>query len=65
MSNLLVQELSGLFLAFCRIGGCLMLMPGFSNPRIPVQVRLFMAFAAFVPDEWSAEMRFFFISINK
>lgn len=46
MSNLLVQELSGLFLAFCRIGGCLMLMPGFSNPRIPMQVRLFMAFAA-------------------
>ncbi len=28
-------------------------------PAIP----LFMAFAAFVPDEWSAEMRFFFISI--
>ncbi|MEM7299991.1 MAG: ABC transporter permease [Pseudomonadota bacterium] len=28
-------------------------------PAIP----LFMALAAFVPDEWSAEMRFFFISI--
>ena len=28
-------------------------------PAIP----LFMALAAFVPDEWSAETRFFFISI--
>lgn len=33
------------FLMFCRIGGCLMLMPGFSSPRIPVQVRLFVAIA--------------------
>jgi flagellar biosynthetic protein FliR len=33
------------FLLFCRIGGCLMLMPGFSSPRIPVQVRLFVAIA--------------------
>ena len=30
---------------FCRIGACLMLMPGFSRPRIPVKVRLFVAFA--------------------
>lgn len=34
------------FLMFCRIGGCLMLMPGFSSPRIPVQVRLFIAISA-------------------
>ena len=33
------------FLLFCRIGGCLMLMPGFSSTRIPVQVRLFVAVA--------------------
>lgn len=33
------------FLLFCRIGGCLMLMPGFSSPRVPVQVRLFVAIA--------------------
>lgn len=33
------------FLLFCRIGGCLMLMPGFSSPRIPMQVRLFVAIA--------------------
>jgi flagellar biosynthetic protein FliR len=33
------------FLAFCRIGGCLMLMPGFSSARVPAHVRLFIAVA--------------------
>lgn len=33
------------FLAFCRIGACLMLMPGFSSARVPVNVRLFIAVA--------------------
>jgi flagellar biosynthetic protein FliR len=33
------------FLLFCRIGGCLMLMPATSSPRVPVQVRLFIALA--------------------
>jgi flagellar biosynthetic protein FliR len=33
------------FLLFCRIGGCLMLMPGFSSARVPAQVRLFIALA--------------------
>lgn len=33
------------FLIFCRVGGCLMLMPGFSTTRVPVQVRLFLAVA--------------------
>jgi flagellar biosynthesis protein FliR len=33
------------FLIFCRIGGCLMLMPGFSSPRVPVVVRLFLCVA--------------------
>ncbi len=33
------------FVVFSRIGGCLMLMPGLSSPRIPVQVRLFIALA--------------------
>ena len=40
------------FILFCRIGACLMLMPGFSSPRIPTTVRLFLAVAitlAFVP----------------
>lgn len=31
------------FLIFCRIGGCLMIMPGFGSPRVPVQVRVFLA----------------------
>jgi flagellar biosynthesis protein FliR len=33
------------FLLFCRIGGCLMLMPGVSSARVPVNVRLFIALA--------------------
>lgn len=33
------------FLIFCRVGGCLALMPGFSSPRTPVQIRLFLAIA--------------------
>ncbi len=40
------------FILFCRIGSCLMLMPGFSSPRVPVMVRLFLSVAitlAFVP----------------
>lgn len=31
------------FLVFCRIGGCLMIMPGFGSPRVPMQVRVFLA----------------------
>jgi flagellar biosynthetic protein FliR len=31
------------FLIFCRIGACLMLMPGFSSARIPMSARLFIA----------------------
>jgi flagellar biosynthetic protein FliR len=34
------------FLAFCRVGGCFMLMPGLSSARVPLQVRLFVAIAA-------------------
>lgn len=33
------------FVIFCRIGACLMLMPGFSSSYIPTQVRLFLAVA--------------------
>lgn len=35
----------GAFLLFCRIGGCLMLAPGFSMSQIPMQIRLFIALA--------------------
>ncbi|MCW6507344.1 flagellar biosynthetic protein FliR [Lichenifustis flavocetrariae] len=31
------------FVIFCRVGACLLLMPGYSSARIPVQVRLFVA----------------------
>lgn len=34
------------FLAFCRIGGCFMLMPGLSSARVPMHIRLFVAIAA-------------------
>jgi flagellar biosynthetic protein FliR len=34
-----------LALIFCRIGGCILIAPGFSSPRVPVQVRLFTALA--------------------
>lgn len=33
------------FLVFCRIGGCLMVTPGFSSDRIPIQARLYFALA--------------------
>lgn len=33
------------FLAFCRIGGCFMLMPGLASVRVPMNVRLFVAIA--------------------
>lgn len=33
------------FLVFCRIGGCLMMMPGVSSVRVPMQVRLFIGLA--------------------
>ncbi len=44
-----------LFLAFCRIGGCVMVMPGFSSARLPMQIRLFLALAlslALLPLFW-------------
>ena len=34
------------FLAFCRIGGCFLFMPGLSSVRVPIQIRLFVAIAA-------------------
>ena len=33
------------FILFCRIGACLMLMPGFSSDRVPTQMRLFLVLA--------------------
>lgn len=47
--------LMALVLAFCRIGGCIMLMPGFSSARLPMQVRLYLSLAlsmALLPMLW-------------
>lgn len=33
------------FLLFCRIGACLMFMPGISSSRVPPQIRLFLTLA--------------------
>ncbi|WP_306835298.1 flagellar biosynthetic protein FliR [Neorhizobium huautlense] len=44
-----------LFLCFCRMGACIMVMPGFSSARIPLQVRLLVAIAiamAIMPVLW-------------
>ncbi|WP_137135688.1 flagellar biosynthetic protein FliR [Rhizobium sp. FKY42] len=43
------------FLAFCRIGGCFMVLPGFSSARIPLNVRLIVTIAitlAVLPVLW-------------
>jgi flagellar biosynthetic protein FliR len=37
--------LLAVFLLFCRIGACLMIIPGFGSNRVPVRVRLFIALA--------------------
>ncbi|OCW56173.1 flagellar biosynthetic protein FliR [Hoeflea olei] len=46
-----------LFAAFCRIGACIMVLPGFSSFRVPVMIRLFIAVAvsmALLPVMWDA-----------
>ncbi|GJD52839.1 hypothetical protein OPKNFCMD_5606 [Methylobacterium crusticola] len=37
------ESVLGVFLIFCRVGGCLLVVPGFSSPRVPQQVRLLIA----------------------
>ena len=45
--NATVPELvMAAFIAFCRVGGCFMLMPGLASVRVPVQIRLFVAVAS-------------------
>jgi flagellar biosynthetic protein FliR len=39
------EMIASIFVLFCRIGACLMIAPGFSSPRTPVRVRLFIALA--------------------
>lgn len=45
MSAPLIDWLASAMLVFCRVGACLMLMPGISTVRVPVQVRLYLALA--------------------
>lgn len=45
MNQVTSEIILGIFLIFCRIGGCLMIAPGFSSSRIPMQVRLFIGLA--------------------
>ena len=45
MSRELIEFALTVFLVFCRIGGCLMVMPGFSSARFPMQARLFLVVA--------------------
>ncbi len=37
------------FIAFSRIGGCFMVMPGFSSARLPTRIRLFVVIAMVLP----------------
>ena len=55
----MIQDPQGLvmalFLVFCRIAGCIMVLPGFSTARVPVPFRLFLAMTvslAMLPLMW-------------
>ncbi|AGA64930.1 Flagellar biosynthesis protein FliR [Liberibacter crescens BT-1] len=45
MISHLHKEILSVFLVFCRIGSCIMFLPGFSAACIPVQVRLYFSIA--------------------
>ncbi len=45
MTGINPETVLSVFVLFCRIGGCLMLMPGYSSSRVPVRIRLFMSFS--------------------
>ena len=39
----LTDNVLATFIVFCRIGACLMLVPGYSSVNVPPQIRLFLA----------------------
>jgi len=43
VSQVTTDILLGIFLIFCRIGGCMLIAPALSSNRIPPQIRLFLA----------------------
>lgn len=45
MTELASEAILAVLVIFCRIGGCLMVVPGFATPRIPMQIRLLVAIA--------------------
>lgn len=45
MSALTPSVVLTAFVVFCRIGGCLLVIPGFSSPRVLMRARLFVAVA--------------------
>lgn len=45
MNGAAEAALANVFLVFCRVGGCLMLTPGYGSERVPVRVRLGIALA--------------------
>ncbi|MDB5509229.1 MAG: flagellar biosynthetic protein FliR [Hyphomicrobiales bacterium] len=52
MNEALTAAVLSAFVVFCRVGACLMIMPGLSSQRVPVRARLFIAIAlslAFLP----------------
>lgn len=56
MTGFVNDSLIVLVLAFCRIGGCLLIMPGISSARVPTQSRVLLAVAlaiTFTPLLWA------------
>ncbi|MDB5648667.1 MAG: flagellar biosynthetic protein FliR [Hyphomicrobiales bacterium] len=52
MTDLASTVILAAFIVFCRVGACVMLMPGLSSPRVPMRARLFLAVGlslAFLP----------------
>jgi flagellar biosynthetic protein FliR len=45
LSDLASQNVLAVFVVFCRVGACLMLVPGFGSGRVPMQIRLMVAVA--------------------
>jgi flagellar biosynthetic protein FliR len=49
MSAPLDQLLEAWFVIFCRVAGCIMLLPGVGSERVPMRVRLYIAVAISAP----------------
>jgi flagellar biosynthetic protein FliR len=43
LSTIVSETLLAVFIVFCRIGGCLMIVPGYGSTRVPMQIRLMIA----------------------